>query len=388
MKRSLMFLLLAVVSAGLMQASAFAQDFAQVKGVCKDRDGKPLTGAIVEWLNLDNGRKYDLKTNKDGKYFSMALDPGNYKITLLKEGKELFHEDKREIKRNLDPSDANEVNFDLQQEQQNVEKGVGLTPEQLKQRQEAQAEQQKEVTNVKTLNEKLTAADQSMKAGDYDGAISTLNEASQVDANQDVVWAALGQAYAGSGLKQTDPAEKSKRLEQGIQDYSKSIELKKKAMETGTKPDDNGKLAARYNNMAQAEANDGKVDQAIADYNQAAQLNPTGAGSYYFNLGATLTNANHTNDAKLRQAAIEAFDKAIAADPNHADAYYYKGTNLVGGATLEGDKMVAPEGTAEAFNKYLELQPTGPHAEDAKAMLASMGASIETSFGKKKTSKK
>ncbi len=385
MKRSLMVLLLVVVSAGVTQVPVFAQDFAQVKGVCKDRDGKPLTGAVVEWQNLDNGRKYDLKTNKDGKYFSLGLDPGNYKITLLKDGKELFHEDKRQVTR--DPT-TGEVNFDLQQEQQNAEKGVGLTPEQLKQRDEALAAQQKEVTTVKSLNEKLTAANQSMKAGDYDTAVTTLNEATQMDGTKDVLWASLGDAYAGSALKQTDPAEKSKRLEQGIQDYSKAIELKKKAMETGAKPTDNAQLAGVYNNMARAEANDGKVDQAIADYNQAAQLNPAGSGSYYFNLGATLTNANHTNDAKLRQAAIEAFDKAIAADPTHADAYYYKGTNLVGGATLQGDKMVAPEGTAEAFNKYLELQPTGPHAEDAKAMLASMGASIETSFGKKKTSKK
>lgn len=385
MKRSLMVLLLAVVSAGVMQLPVFAQDFAQVKGVCKDKDGKPLTGAVVEWQNLDNGRKYDLKTNKDGKYFSLGLDPGNYKITLLKDGKELFHEDKRQITR--DPA-SGEVNFDLQQEQQNAEKGVGLTPEQLKQRDEALAQQQKEVTTVKSLNEKLTAANQSMKAGDYDTAVATLTEATQMDGTKDVLWASLGDAYAGSGLKQTDPAEKSKRLEQGIQDYSKAIELKKKAMEAGAKPADSVQLAGIYNNMARAEANDGKVDQAIADYNQASQLNPANAGQYYFNLGATLTNANHTNDAKMRQAAIEAFDKSIAADPTRADAYYYKGTNLVGGATLQGDKMVAPDGTAEAFNKYLELQPTGPHAEDAKAMLASMGASIQTSFGKKKTASK
>ncbi|MFI5069818.1 MAG: carboxypeptidase regulatory-like domain-containing protein [Terriglobales bacterium] len=385
MKRSLMVLLLAVVTAGVMQLPVFAQDFAQVKGVCKDRDGKPLTGAVVEWLNLENGRKYDVKTNKDGKYFSLGLDPGNYKITLLKDGKELFHEDKHNLTR--DESTGN-VDFNLQQEQQNADKGIGLTPEQEKQRQEALAEQQKEVTTVKSLNERLTAANQSMKAGDYDTAVTTLTEATQMDGTKDVLWASLGDAYAGSGLKQTDPAEKSKRLEQGIQDYSKAIALKKKAMEAGAKPADNVQLAGVYNNMARAEANDGKVDQAIADYNQAAQLNPANAGQYYFNLGATLTNANHTNDAKLRGSAIEAFDKSIAADPTRADAYYYKGTNLVGGATLQGDKMVAPEGTAEAFNKYLELQPTGPHAEDAKAMLASVGATVETTFGKKKSTGK
>jgi hypothetical protein len=45
--------------------------------------------------------------------------------------------------------------------------------------------------------------------------------------------------------------------------------------------------------------------------------------------------------------------------------------------------MIAPPGTAEAFQKYLELQPNGVHADEAKAMLASLGATIETSYGKK-----
>ena len=40
-------------------------------------------------------------------------------------------------------------------------------------------------------------------------------------------------------------------------------------------------------------------------------------------------------------------------------------------------------GTAEAFQKYLELQPTGTYADAAKQMLTSIGASVETSFGSK-----
>jgi hypothetical protein len=46
--------------------------------------------------------------------------------------------------------------------------------------------------------------------------------------------------------------------------------------------------------------------------------------------------------------------------------------------------MVAPDGTAEAFQKYLELQPTGPHAEEAKAMLQGLGSPVETSYGTQK----
>ena len=78
----------------------------------------------------------------------------------------------------------------------------------------------------------------------------------------------------------------------------------------------------------------------------------------------------------------------IAADPTRADAYYWKGVNLIGKATLQGDKMVAPPGTAEAFQKYLELQPSGTYADAAKQMLTSIGSSIETTYGKKKAAKK
>jgi len=54
-----------------------------------------------------------------------------------------------------------------------------------------------------------------------------------------------------------------------------------------------------------------------------------------------------------------AFDKAVAADPTKAAAYYWKGVNLIAKETIGKDgKAVAPDGTAEAFQKYLELEPT------------------------------
>jgi hypothetical protein len=49
---------------------------------------------------------------------------------------------------------------------------------------------------------------------------------------------------------------------------------------------------------------------------------------------------------------------------------------------------VPPPGTTEALQKYLELQPTGPHAEEVKQMLAFLGSTVETGFGTKKGSTK
>ena len=94
-----------------------------------------------------------------------------------------------------------------------------------------------------------------------------------------------------------------------------------------------------------------------------------------------LTNANKTDEA------VVAFDKCIQADPTRADAYYFKGNNLLAKATLKGDKMVPAPGTVEALNKYLELAPDGKYAPQAKAVLESLGETVQTSFGKAKAGK-
>jgi tetratricopeptide (TPR) repeat protein len=379
MKKHFVVFVLVLLMLGLCVPPGFSQASGTVKGVCKDVDGKPLADAIVVYANQDTGQKYTLKTNKKGEYFSLGITAGSYNVTLYKSAddakanKELFHFSKFPV-----TLDENTLDFDLQKEQQKAAQGQGLTPEQIKQRQEAEEKIKKENSTVKTLNDKIVAASTAAKAGDFETAIATLNEATQIDATRDVIWAQLGDAYRASAPKQTDTAEKSKRYQEAVVDYQKAIDLKQKAMETRKDPEDNKRLAAYYNNMADAAARSGKVDDSVKAYTQAAQLNPEGSAGYYFNIGAVLTNAGKVDDA------IAAFDKCIAADPTKADAYYQKGVNLIGKATLQGDKMVAPTGTAEAFQKYLALAPTGPYADVAKQMLSSIGAPVETGFGTKK----
>jgi tetratricopeptide (TPR) repeat protein len=375
MKQRVAMILWTALVAALWAPVAMAQSTGSVKGVCKDADGKPIAGAVVEYLSQDNGRKYPLKTNSKGEYFSLGIEPGKYTVTLIKDGKQLDNVHGFPVQ-----LDENTLDFDLKKAQTQAAQQQGISPEQLKKMQEAQANQAKEVNTVKALNEKLALANQATQSGDFDTAIAQLTEATQMDANRDLLWFKLGDAYRSSAAKQTDSQEKTKRLDSAVTDYQKAVELKQKAVDASTtkNPADNQTLAAYYNNMAEADARSGKTDDAIKAYNQAAQLNPTGAAQYYFNLGAVLTNAGKVDDA------ITAFDKAIAADPNKADAYYWKGVNMIGKATLKGDKMVAPDGTAEAFNKYLELQPSGQFADPAKQMLASIGATVETQFGKGK----
>jgi tetratricopeptide (TPR) repeat protein len=384
MKKHFALFVLVLAMLALCAPLGFAQASATVKGVCKDAQGNPFPDAIVIYVNTNNGQKYQLKTNKKGEYFSLGLTAGAYNVTLyknaddLKANKELTHANNFPVALGEDTLD-----FDMKKEQEKAAAGQGISPEELKKRQEQIEKQQKESGTIKTLNEKIVAANTAAKGGDYDGAISILTEATQMDATRDILWAQLADAYRGSATKQTDPAEKTKRLQESVTDYQKAIEIKQKNVDAATKkdPEDNKRLAAYYNNLGEASAKAGKVDDALKAYTQAAQLNPEGAASYYYNAGAVLTNAGKVD------AANEAFDKCIAADPTKADAYYQKGLNMMGKVTLQGDKMVAAPGTAEAFNKYLELAPTGPNAQNAKDMLAQIGAPVQTSLGKKKATK-
>jgi tetratricopeptide (TPR) repeat protein len=365
--------LLLVLAMGLCAPFAAAQTTGTVKGVCKDSDGKPITQAEVEWVGVESGHTYKLKTDNKGQYFSLGIVPGKYNVKLSKDGKELYH-------LNGVPVGLEETSqdIDLKKEATAAAQAQGMTPEQAKAKAEAAAKAANENKTVGSLNEKLKAAAAATDAKDYETAITTLNEANQIDATRDLIWFKLGDAYRLSASTQTDPAEKQKRYESAGAAYQKAIELRTSSDLAAKDPENNAKMAAYYNNLAEVYAKSNKTEDAVANYNKAAQLDPTHAGTYFFNEGAILTNTGKVDDA------IAAFDKVIAADPTKAAAYYWKGVNLIGKATLKGDKMVAPEGTAEAFQKYLELEPDGKLAQPAKDMLASIGATVETGFGKKK----
>jgi tetratricopeptide (TPR) repeat protein len=319
-----------------------------VKGVCTGEDGKPITDGVVEWTNLENNRKVTLKTNNKGEYFSIGLSPGKWNVTLSQGGKvvDLFNNV------TLPAGDAPPINFDLKKDMAQAMAKSGITEEQLKKQQEGQKQNEK----IKGLNAKLAEVRDLEKAGNYEQAIPILQEATTAEPNKDLLWAYLGDAYRGA-----------KKYPEAIEAYQKALAIKPES-------------GAYHNGLADAYAKSGQTDKAVAEYAAAAQFEPASASTYYFNEGAIFTNTGKVDEA------ITAFDKSIQADPNRAESYYWKGVNMMGKATTGKDgKFVAPPGTAELFQKYLELKPDGPLAQNAKDMLASLGASVETTFGKQKS---
>ena len=217
----------------------------------------------------------------------------------------------------------------------------------MKQMQEAQAKQSKETNTVKSLNEKLNAAKTAADAGDFDTAIAALTEATQMDATRDLIWFKLGDYYRMSAPKQTDPAEKQKRLDSAVDSYQKAVDLKKST--TNDKDPNAAKnLAAYYNNLADAYAKASKIDDAVKTYEIGRADRP-----WFRSPGILQYRCGSHQRRQARRCQSRPSIKCIAADPTRAEAYYQKGVNLLGKATLQGDKTIAPRRHRGGFPEVL-----------------------------------
>src|SRR5262249_57777788 len=72
----------------------FAQT-GNLTGKVTDADGKPLSGATVSIDRQGINGHYETKTDKNGQYLHAGLPTGNYKVSVLKDGKPLMALDGR-----------------------------------------------------------------------------------------------------------------------------------------------------------------------------------------------------------------------------------------------------------------------------------------------------
>ena len=80
-----------VLGLAAIAAPGYAQT-GQVKGKVVDASGKPVEGASVTIEGSDSGgRKFTVKTNKNGEYIQIGLQPGQYKITATKDSADADH---------------------------------------------------------------------------------------------------------------------------------------------------------------------------------------------------------------------------------------------------------------------------------------------------------
>lgn len=376
----------------LAACSAWAQTGA-IQGKVTGEDGTPLKGAVIKFQRIGIKGNYNVKTDKKGQYIYVGLPLGKYRISVEVDGKERDFVDNAQNHFGGDPVD---VNFDLKGKAQQAaalnkaaENGQlsqaqekGLTSEQKAAIENQMKERQKLASKNKALNDAFNAGRTADAAAivartpdervtNYNEAITQFNKAAELDPNQSAIWSNMAEAYVGLGDAKTDAAEKQAAFEKSFDAYQKAITLS---------PDD----AALHNNYALALVRVKKIDEAQAELQKAATLDPGTAAKYYYNLGAVLTNINQT------EAAGAAFKKAIDTDPSYAEAQYQYAIYLSSKMPPPGPdgKVIAPPGMKEALDKYLQLAPTGPNAEAAKSLLAMLGSSVQTSYQNPNAAKK
>jgi tetratricopeptide (TPR) repeat protein len=324
-----------------------------VQGKAIQQDGQACAKCIILIERQDIKGTYKTKTGKKGDFVYIGLPIGNYKVTLQSPtGQNLFY-----IEKHIGLGDPTDVEFNLPKEmahqQQEQQEEMKKNPEMAKQA----AEQAKQETQFKGLKQYFDEGNAMYNQGQYKEAAAAYEQALPLakDKNLPVVLSRLADSYS-----------KAKEYDQAVATYQKALQLT---------PDD----AALHNNLGSVYASTGKLPEAQTEFQKAATLDPTNAGRYYFNIGAIMYNSGKMDDA------LAAFEKVISLDPKNAEAYYLKGQALIGKATMTPDgKVKAPDGTVEAFQQYLTLDPNGPNAAAAKAMIETIQGSVSTAYKKKK----
>ena len=214
----------------------------------------------------------------------------------------------------------------------------------------------------------MEAKENEIKTAKYTDAETLMMKDTQAKPDASVLWAQLGQAQLG--LKKYDDAEVT---------YKKTLEIEA----TSKKPSLPTQAAANAG-LGEIYARAGKIPEANAAYDAAAKLDPT-RGNFYLNNEAVIFSQMGNGDAQAAAA-----DEAIKADPAQPLPYYLKGQGLIQKATVDSTtgKMILPPGCAEAYQKYLELAPTGPYAADVKGILDQANMKIDTTYKAPKPSKK
>ncbi len=324
-----------------------------VTGKVTLQDGSVCVGCHVIIERTEIKGIYKTKTNKKGEYIYIGLPLGNYKITLESPtGQTLFYFNNK----HLEMGDPTEVDFDLAKEVAAAKKDQETNPEY----QKRLAEQQKEEKQIAGLKTTYDQGNALFDQKQYAEAAAKFQEALPLakGKNREAVLTRLADSYA-----------KAKDKDKAVATYQEAIQADPTS-------------AGLHNNLGNVYADSGDIDKAKAEFQKAAEMDPTGAAQYYFNLGAVLYNTGKMDDS------VAAFQKATSIDPKYANAYFWLGQALMGKATTgENGEVVAVPGTKEAFETYLKLEPNGPSAAAAQALLKTIEGGVGTEFKKEKKKK-
>jgi tetratricopeptide (TPR) repeat protein len=367
----------------LLLASPVRAQMTMVEGQVLSIEGKPFPDVTVQIKSTEMGQQLEAKTDRNGKWLINGVRSGLWNLT-LKVKDQVIHE--RQIRIALSGNEPIVINFKDLIAKESAEESA--------KRKKFEEDQQKFVGMKAHFDAGRAAIDQAIavrneiqktpvadrgplneKLAQFAGAAVTELEAAEKtapekDPNLHIVLGNLGLAYDLVG-----------RNDEAAAAYAKAVELK---------PDSPNNYLA----LGTVQAKAGKVTEAMETCDKVAKLTATAAdavqvaSSCFGNVGIVLQNGS-----KMKES-VEPLKRATQIKPDVADYWFLLGRALSNAmeSKTEGGKIIAvvPPGTAEAFQKYLELAPNGRFAQEAKDGLETLrilGVGIESKVSTKKSKK-
>lgn len=325
MKRNVMVLALGALLFAVGFLPAHSQSVgAQAEGKVT-QEGTPLANAPVVFTNTETGKVFKTKTDKAGEFKLLGVPYGSYRVEVLNEKGEKLFSDTTTLGTDT-TTDSNYLNIPASKEPITDNKFGVSQPAAPKLTKEQLAKIQADNKKIAGLNSLISDAQNARQAQDWPKAENALQQliAAAPDSSRWDFYMALGEAQS-----------KSNKLAEAAQTYDKGVQVAQSLI-SGSSPADP----------------------------KVPSLNPTAAKQ---GAGRMLTaQGNIYMKLQKQDEAIASLKKATEIDPSSA-LYSY---NLCG-VEFNAQKF---DDAKTACNKYLQLEPSGSHADEVKSFLATMPA--------------
>lgn len=318
-----------------------------VSGRILDREGKPLVNASITYThigsysnapdagtltgngNLTNsgtGKVYKTKTNKKGEFQMIGLNIGVYKVEIRDSSGAFLYSGRAFVGDNADTTWHNVFNIDLSSPQS------------------GDAVAREHNSKVSEINRLTTDLHTALDAQDWSRGADLLTQLIALDPER---W----EYYQNLGTIESNQSQ----YQAAVENFRKAVTLAQKALAANPdSPQAKNDLSGLMVSEADALHRSGKMEEAVALYDQAAALAPQPAMAYYH-------ACNAESNRGMLAAAIAACNKAIAADPTQWEFY-----QVLAGAESNSGKS---EDAIATYEKGIEVakHEMAAHPDSARA---------------------
>lgn len=243
----------------------------KIEGVVADSSGNPLDKVKVTIISQKiSTRKYEITTDKDGRFVQIGLMPGYYQVNFKKTG---FMPLSREVRVRI--AESTELEIRLEKAEEFIER------------------------KVSRADKFFLEGNKLYEQQEFEEAVQAYREALKINQSQWGYYLNIGLAYKKLDKKEEAMDAFKKAMELNPESYSSNKEL--------------GEILAM----------EGNYEEAKRYYQKATELSPDDPDGFY-NLGVCLTNLGES------EGALTSFQKVVELKDDYADAFYQMGTIYIG----------------------------------------------------------